>query len=180
MNIIIIGYHISKVGGAEMIYDLNEDGGLLLEGHLKRQKFTTKKKAYDTGTVGDVKSIFNKQDIDKGKHTRVEHTESSMTLGYRNAGLEIRHSAIKKPTSIDNDNIRLDEYPSFNQHQASNLLAKRGGGSGAHKVCRKKPTTITKCMDRIVYGRKVRFCVYKKAFRCTSVDRFRSLFMIVV
>ena len=210
---------ISNVEGGEMVFNLNKD-------------FIMKNKEDASGTSGEIKSIFNKQNIlykptatfmrlgnenhrsikatSSGEQTRLRPVGSLMRIDNGSTGFDIRHPTIRqhsetmfdkqtsakrsgnhirvsnfeKPKSIDNGNIGLDEYHSFNRHQASifdkNLLAKRGGGGGAHKVCRKKPTTITKCMDRIVYGRKVRFCVYKKAFRCTSVDRFKSLFMIVV
>ena len=133
------------------------------------------------------------------QNTRFRPFSSLMTLGNGNKRLVIRNFTNKYHTetlsvkrvsnfdnlkSIDHGNIGPDEYHeyhSFNQHQADrNLLTKRGGGAGAHKVCRKKPTTILKCMDRIVYGRNVRFCVYTKAFLCTSVDRFRGFDMIVV
>ena len=188
---------MTNVRSGEMIYTLNKDKQDIRNDLLYKPPATSL-------TLGKGNSHFNNA-TKFGQHTRLLPIGSLMTLGDRKTGLDIRYSitrhhtstSLNKQTSVKRSGHHrrvsnfqnpkwngLDEYHSFNQHQAStydkNLLTKRGGGGGAHKVCRKKPTTITKCMDRIVYGRKVRFCVYKKAFRCTSVDRFRNLFMIVV
>ena len=163
---------ISKVGGGEMIYT------------FKKDKQRLYKPPATSLTLGKGNSHFNNA-TKFGKHTRLQSIGSLMTLGDRKTGLDItRHrtsTSFDKQTSVKRSghdskvfnfqnpqSIGLDEYDSFNGHQAStfdrNLLAKRGGGGGAHKVCRKKPTTITKCMDRIVYGEKFGFASTRRRF----------------